>query len=61
MTNSNTENNITNTNYSNSFLRSVVLVTPTFHIIGIYLLKLIQVHGSVKKVGVFIGDWSIGY
>jgi len=48
MTNFNTENNITNTNYSNSFLKSVVLVTPTFHIKGIYLLKLIQVHGSVK-------------
>jgi len=33
----------------NSFLRSVSLATPTFLIKGLYLLKLIQVHGSLKK------------
>jgi len=37
----------------NSFSRSLALVTPTFVIKGLYLLKLIQVHGSVKKA------WSV--
>ena len=37
----------------NLLLRSLSIVTPTFLIKGLYLLKLIQIHGSLKK-GLFI-------
>lgn len=33
----------------NSLLRSLSIVTPTFLIKGLYLLRLIQIHGGLKK------------